>query len=77
MNKLQQLAELVGISSSYVDKMGNTHYTSDETRKFFLQAMGYSAAEDKIDEQIAILEREPILPAVISFFEDEKYLFPK
>lgn len=75
MNKLQQLAELVGISSSYIDKMGNTHYTSDEIRKFFLQAMGYSAAEDKIDEEIAILEREPILPAVISFFEDEKIEF--
>ena len=39
MQDLQTLAEKAGISSSYIDKTGQIHYTTDEVRKFFLKNM--------------------------------------
>ena len=43
MEKIKELADLAGISSSYVDKTGAVHYTTDEIRQFFLKSMGYDA----------------------------------
>ncbi len=72
MEDLQRLAELAGISSSYIDKMGNTHETSDATRRFFLSAMGYSVEPEDMEKQIAVLQKSPVLPEVMSFFDNEK-----
>ena len=35
MEMLKNLAETAGISSSYIDKVGKTHQTSDDVRIFF------------------------------------------
>ena len=51
MNKLLELAELAGISSSYIDKVGEVHYTSDEVRRFFLNAMGFGVDNNEQIEQ--------------------------
>lgn len=72
MEELTQLAELVGISSSYVDKVGHTHFTTDEVRKFFLNIMGYKCNQAEISAQIAELKKDKILPEVLTFFENEK-----
>lgn len=76
MQKLQELAELAGISSSYVDKTGKTHYTTDDVRRFFLKNMGYFAeTETEIEMSLKILRKQRLLPFVMSFFEDEKIEF--
>lgn len=74
MNKIQELAELVGISSSYIDKVGNTHYTSDYVREFFLKAMHYDTTYN-IDTTISELKKEQIIPDVLSFYENEEISF--
>ena len=76
MQKLQELAESAGISSSYVDKTGITHYTTDDVRRFFLKNMGYFAeTETEIEMSLKILRKQRLLPFVMSFFEDEKIEF--
>lgn len=76
MNGLQKLAELAGISSSYVDKSGITHYTTDDIRLFFLKAMGYDIKDEAdILRKISELEKLPILPQVIAFYDNEKAEF--
>ena len=76
MQKLQELAESAGISSSYVDKTGITHYTTDDVRRFFLKNMGYFAeTETEIERSLKILRKQRLLPFVMSFFEDEKIEF--
>lgn len=76
MQKLQELAELAGISSSYVDKTGKTHYTTDEVRRFFLKNMGYAAdTEEEIENSLQVLKKQRLLPPVMSFYENEKIEF--
>lgn len=76
MQKLQELAELAGISSSYVDKTGKTHYTTDEVRRFFLKNMGYAAdTESEIENSLQDLQKQRLLPPVMSFYENEKIEF--
>lgn len=76
MQKLQELAELAGISSSYVDKTGKTHYTTDEVRRFFLKNMGYAAdTESEIENSLQALQKQRLLPPVMSFYENEKIEF--
>lgn len=76
MQKLQELAESAGISSSYVDKTGITLYTTDDVRRFFLKNMGYFAeTETEIEMSLKILRKQRLLPFVMSFFEDEKIEF--
>ena len=70
MNSLKKMAEIMGISSSYIDKVGIEHYTTDEIRKFFLKSMGLDSFE-KINEQISKLSKTPLLPDVMSFYENE------
>ena len=78
MQKLQELAELAGISSSYVDKTGKTHYTTDEVRRFFLKNMGYAAdTEEEIENSLQVLKKQRLLPPVMSFYENEKIEFYK
>ena len=73
MNNLQNLAETAGISSSYIDKTGQTHYTTDEVRRFFLNAMGFSANNEKeIENSLNILNQPQILPQTISFYDNEE-----
>ena len=51
MNMLTNLAEMAGISSSYIDKTGKTHNTSNDVRKFFLESMGIKTlTKEDIDE---------------------------
>lgn len=52
---LDDLAEIVGIASEYTDKAGQVHYTPEETKLFFLKAMGIPAATPK--EREASLKR--------------------
>ena len=73
MNKLQNLAEIAGISSSYIDKTGQTHNTTDDVRRFFLNAMGYTANNVKeIQESISRLTQPQILPPVLTFYDNEE-----
>lgn len=73
MEKIKKLADLAGISSSYTDKTGVVHYTTDEIRQYFLKSMGYGAESAKtIDKMIEKLEIKRILPDVISFYDDEE-----
>ena len=44
---LDDLAEIVGIASEYTDKSGQVHITPEETKLFFLKAMGIPAATPK------------------------------
>ena len=76
MNKLLELAELAGISSSYIDKVGEVHYTSDEVRRFFLNAMGFGVDNnEQIEQSLTKIKEVPILPKVMSFFENENISF--
>ncbi len=60
MSKLEELAKFSGISSEYIDKTGQTHYTTDAVRRCFLKDMGYKTDSDseldsdikKLDERI-------------------------
>lgn len=72
MEKLQELAEVAGISSSYIDKVGNIHYTDDDVRRFFLKNMGYAADNDEQTEgALRKLQAKPLLPDVLSFYDNE------
>lgn len=75
MSNLENLAKLAGISSEYIDKIGLTHYTTDDVRKCFLTDMGYPCGTDsEIEASIKKLETSPWLnglDAVSSFFTDE------
>ena len=71
MNKLKELSELVGISSSYVDKVGKTHYTTDSVRKFFLDSMRYNTLDD-IENTLDKLKDNPVIEDVVSFYDNEE-----
>ena len=76
MENLRKLAELAGISSSYVDKTGQTHLTTDASRELFLKSMGYKVeTSDDIKREIQKFENVQTLPDVLSFFDDEKIEF--
>ena len=73
MNMLTNLAEMAGISSSYIDKTGKTHNTSDDVRKFFLESMGIKTlTKEDIDEGITKFSQTKLVDDVLSFYEDEK-----
>ena len=62
MNRIKELAEKYNISSSYIDKIGQAHQTSDEVRKFFLEAMfGEKLSENLIEKKLAEKAQEKIL----------------
>lgn len=75
MKNLEKLANLVGISSEYIDKIGKTHYTTDFVRQFFLKEMGYNCqTESEIEQEITKLENEIWLnglDSVYTFFTNE------
>ena len=76
MEKLKQLAELASISSSFVDKTGQTHFTTDKVREFFLNAMGIKCgSEQEIEASIKELQKERVIDHVMSFYDDEKVCF--
>jgi len=76
MNNLKELAESAGISSSYIDKTGATHYTEDSSRELFLKSMGYEVkTQADIDREILNLQQKPLLPDVLSFFDNEPIEF--
>lgn len=76
MNSLQTLAELAGISSSYIDKTGNIHHTDDCSRNLFLTSMGYKVQNQaEIEQEIQKLQTQSPLPDVLSFFDDEPIEF--
>ena len=76
MHDLKELAEMAGISSSYVDKTGITHDTEDSSRRLFLKSMGYDV-QTPADIEREILKRQqiPPLPDVLSFFDNEAIEF--
>lgn len=57
---LDKLASAVGIASEYTDKAGQIHVTADETKLFFLKAMGVPAETEK--ERLSSLEYFEELP---------------
>lgn len=72
MATLRQLAEKAGISSAYTDKTGTIRNTADNVRSFFLKSMGIKASTPReIDESYEELSKEPLLPDVLSFFDNE------
>ncbi|MEE6208035.1 MAG: 4-alpha-glucanotransferase [Alphaproteobacteria bacterium] len=76
MTTLTHLAELAGIASSYIDKMGNTHITSDDVRRFFLSSMGFDiSTEENMQAAIDELGKIKLLPEVMSFYENETVSF--
>ncbi len=75
MNKLTNLAEMVGISSSYIDKTGKKHDTPDDVRRFFLEAMGIKAKNDnEIEAEIKRVSEPLLIEEVLAFYEDEEIL---
>ncbi len=76
MDTLKKLAENVGISSTYIDKTGKEHFTEDCVRHYFLNAMGIkTASEADIAEALALSEKEPLIPEVLPFFDNEELSF--
>lgn len=76
MDKLQTLAEAAGISSSYIDKTGKTHETTDNVRHFFLNAMGLSTNNDaEIESSLKKVTHQPLLKDTLAFFTGEKVEF--
>ena len=76
MEKLRELAELASISSSFVDKIGQTHFTTDKVREFFLNAMGIKCGnEQEIEASICELKKERVIDHVMSFYDNEKVCF--
>lgn len=75
MKKIKELADLTGISSSYLDKTGEIHYTTDEIRQYFLRSMGYDIeSAEAVEKQISRLSEKQILPDVISFYDNEEVI---
>lgn len=73
MDKLQKLAENAGISSSYIDKTGKTHFTEDKVRHYFLNAMGIkTASTEDIDTALEDLASPQLLPDVLPFYDNEE-----
>ena len=76
MEKLRELAELASISSSFVDKIGQTHFTTDRVREFFLDSMGIKCGnEDEITASINELSKVRVIDHVMSFYDNEKISF--
>lgn len=73
---LQKIAEKAGVASEYVDKMGKTHLTIDEVRKFFLKNMDYACdSENEMRESLDSLDNYAWLNGfddVNSFFENQE-----
>ena len=73
MDILTNLAEKAGISSSYIDKVGNKHETTDDVRKFFLKSMGYNTyTSAEIEESLENVSKKGIIDDVVAFYDDEK-----
>jgi len=76
MTTLTELAELAGISSSYIDKTGKEHFTSDEVRRFFLNAMHYNAgSQSEIEASALRLKHQPLLKDTMAFYDTEQVSF--
>lgn len=75
MSKLEELAKISGISPEYIDKTGQTHYTTDDVRRCFLKDMGYKTdSESELDSTIKKLDErvwKDGFDYVNSFFADE------
>lgn len=76
MTTLTELAELAGVSSSYIDKTGKEHFTSDEVRRFFLNAMHYNANnQSEIESSALRLKHKPLLDDTLAFYDTEPVSF--
>ena len=77
MNILTELAEKSGISSSYIDKTGKTHETTDDVRRYFLDAMKVPAQNDaEIITSLAKLSQPRLLPDTLAFYDNEQIIIP-
>ena len=77
MITLTNLAELAGVSSSYIDKTGQKHFTTDDVRHFFLKSMNIKAdTQEDIDSSAAVLQQQPLLPDTIAFYDNEEIVIP-
>lgn len=77
MNSLERLAETAGISSSYIDKIGQKHETTDAVRRYFLNAMNIPAnTPDEIEQSLAELNKPQILPDTMAFYDNETVSIP-
>ncbi len=71
---LEQMADLIGISSAYTDAFGRSIETSHETRLALLAGLGLGVAtEDEAQESLARLDRlkAGIIPVVIAISADK------
>lgn len=76
MTNLKELAEAAKISSSYIDKTGVEHQTTDSIRRFFLNAMGCKAeTEAEIADSLNKLSTPEVLPPVLAFYDNETAAF--
>jgi len=77
MNSLENLAELAGVSSSYIDKTGQKHETTDAVRHYFLNAMDIPAkSTEEIASSIKKFQQKNILPENIAFYDNETISIP-
>ena len=63
MNNIKKLSNMLGLSDSYIDKMGNIHKTKKDTRLTFLSEFS--------SEEINEIESS-INPKTLSFFKSDK-----
>jgi hypothetical protein len=65
---LRRLAEVVGIMPEYIGQTGERHYTSDETRRALLAALGLDASSEEAAreslERIDDEEARELIPPV-------------
>ncbi len=75
MNNIIKLCEILGLSSSFIDKMGDLHNTSFNVRKKFLQSIGINDFSSKnINSLIHKLEHQIFVNKcknVVSFFKSD------
>ncbi|MGN0929330.1 MAG: 4-alpha-glucanotransferase [Alphaproteobacteria bacterium] len=71
MNNIKMITEFFGLSSSYTDKMGKHHNTTDEIRREFLKSLNYPA--DKLDIK-NFAWKNGISPTISFFKSDDKLI---
>lgn len=58
MNLIEQLTELVGFHSSYIDHFGNQRSPNDEAKRMLLEAMGYQLDDNSLQEAVNHLKNK-------------------
>lgn len=74
---INKLSDIVGITSSYIDKMGKKHITPIKLKQHFLNSIGYNFSSDSDLKKIIENEENKVwlngFDFVNSFFDNEKF----